>query len=72
MLPSTIDEERRLLADENAKLKGAINWTTEHVCSVEDRKAIMGLEENYASDCAALTCSLHIMQQVVSFYVRNV
>lgn len=62
------DQLRILLATENAKLKGAVNWTIENVCPVEDRKAIMGLE-NYASKCYALTCSLHVMQQEISRYV---
>ena len=35
----TLDERRTLLATENAKLKGTINWTVVHVCSAEDRRA---------------------------------
>ena len=65
-----INELRTLLAAENAELKGAINWTIDNVCSAEDRKAIMQLD-NYASECYEMTCSLHIMQQDISFYVRH-
>ena len=70
MKETTLDEFRTLLAKENAALKGAINWTIDNVCSAEDRKAIMELD-SYASNCYELTCSLHIMQQEVSFYVRH-
>ena len=65
----TLDELRKLLANETAQLRGAVNWTIEHVCSAEDRKAIMELD-NYATECTDLTCSLHIMQQEVRNYVR--
>ena len=59
-----------MLAAENAELKGAINWTICNICSNEDRKVIMGLD-NYARQCHDLTCSLQIMEQAVTNYVRK-
>ena len=63
-------ELRERLANETAKLRGAVNWTINHVCSVEDRKAIMQLD-NYATECNDLICSICLMQQEISNYVRH-